>query len=109
MFFILQTNTFQCVLAYTQSEAFAIFLYPKGGIQWTTSDRSGGINGLGGTAAVAGINAGDGVNHFTIPGSLSSAIINIDTTTNVDIPGMWIFAVGQGMYTRNLSVYYGFK
>jgi len=94
----LQINTFQCVLAISESESFAMFLYPKGGIQWTTGDDNGGVNGLGGTAALAGINGGDDVNYFIIPGSLSSAIINIDTTTNVGIPGMWMFAVGQGMY-----------
>ena len=55
-----------------------------GDIQW----NSGG--------AVAGINAGDGVNHITIPGSLTPSIINIEETSNVGIPGVWIFNFEEG-------------
>ena len=77
-------------------ESFVIFLYADMRIQWTTSDASGGINGLNGTEALAGINAGDGVNSVTIPGSLSSSIINITQTTNVGIPGIWMFKVNEG-------------
>ena len=39
--------------------------------------------------ALAGINASDGVNSVTTPGSLTPSIINI--TSNVDIPGVWMF------------------
>ena len=46
--------------------------------------------------ALAGINAGDGVNHITVPGSLTSSIINIAQTSNVGIPGVWMFKVGEG-------------
>ena len=65
-------------------------------MQWTTGDSSGGSDGLGGTEAVAGINAGDGVNSVTISGSLTPSIINITQTSNVGIPGMWMFAVNEG-------------
>jgi len=75
-----------------------IFLYADGRIQWTTGDFSGGSNGLGGTEALAGINAGDGVNSITIPGSRTPSIINITQTSNVDIPGVWIFKVNEGTY-----------
>ena len=73
-------------------------MYEYEKIQWTTSDSSGGIRGLGGTEAVAGINAGDGVNHFTIPGSSTPDIINIDRTSNVGRPGVWMFQVGNSTY-----------
>ena len=46
--------------------------------------------------ALAGINAGDGVNHITIPGSLTPSMIDIEETSNVDIPGVWIFKIEQG-------------
>ena len=92
----LQTNTYQCILATTPTESFVILLYADGEIQWTTGDVSGGSDGLGGTEALAGINAGDGVNHITIPGSLTSSIINIAQTSNVGIPGIWMFKVGEG-------------
>ena len=73
-------------------------MYAEGRIQWTTGDNSGGYNGLGGTEALAGINAGDRINHVTVPGSRTSSIINIARTSNVGIPGVWMFQVGRGMY-----------
>jgi len=80
-------------------ESFVIFLYADGEIQWTTGD-SGGTNGFGGSEALAGINAGDGVNSLTIPGSLTPSIINITQTSNVGIPGVWIFKVNEGKGVR---------
>ena len=59
-----------------------MFLYAD--IEWT----SGG-------GAVAGINAGDGINHVTIPGSRTLSILNIEETSNVGVPGVWIFRVGE--------------
>ena len=93
-----QVNTFQCVLATNEFESFAIFLYDD--IQWTTGDSSGGTDGLHGNEAVAGITAGDGVNFIAIPGSLTPDIINIDNTSNVGVPGVWIFKTGTGMYVH---------
>ena len=81
--FALQINTFQCVLATSAPASFVIFLYADGEIQWT--------NG-----ALAGINAGDGVNSITIPGSRTQDIINISQTSNVGIPGIWMFQVNGG-------------
>ena len=81
------------MLACNPSESFVIFLYDI--IQWT-SDYDGGIDGLGGYEALAGINAGDGVNSITIPGSQTPAIINVDQTSNVRNPGVWIFRVDGG-------------
>ena len=71
-------------------------LYAGGRIKWTTGDRSGGSGGIYGTKALAGINAGDRFRFVTIPGSLTSGIIYIDQTTNVGIPGVWIFRVDTG-------------
>ena len=93
--YLLQTNTFQCVLASSLSESYVIFLY--GDLQWTTGDGSGGTNGLSGTKALAGINAGDGINFVTVPGSLTPSIINIISTSNSGFPGLWIFKVDEGM------------
>ena len=81
-----------------------MFLYAYGRIQWTTGGYSGGVNGLGGREALAGINAGDGVNHFTIPGSVLPDIINIAETSNVGVRGRWMFNIGRGMNAYNTSV-----
>ena len=72
-----------------------IFLYADNGIQWTTGDASGGTDGFGGTAAQAGLNAGDGVRFALIPGSRTQDILNISMTSNVGIPGTWVFQVDQ--------------
>ena len=69
-------------------------MYAGGRMQWTTGDNSGGYNGLSGTEALAGFNAGNRINYFAIPGSRTSSIINIISTTNVGIPGTWMFKVG---------------
>ncbi|XP_065894659.1 sushi, nidogen and EGF-like domain-containing protein 1 [Dysidea avara] len=88
-----KTNTFQCVLATDGVESFVIFLYAHGRIQWTTGDASDGLFGLGGTEALAGINVGNGVTSETITGSRTSNIINIAETSNVGIPGVYIYEV----------------
>ncbi|XP_065894702.1 sushi, nidogen and EGF-like domain-containing protein 1 [Dysidea avara] len=75
------TNTFQCILAYSAVESFVIFLYDDGGIEW----------GRG----LAGINAGNRVSSVTIPGSRTVNILNIDQTTNIGIPGVWVFQVDR--------------
>ena len=66
-------------------------MYADGRIQWTTGYYSGGDDGLGGTEALAGINAGDGHNSYTIPGSQTPSIVNITQTSNVGLPGVWIY------------------
>ena len=72
-----------------------IFLYAYGRIQWTTGNHNGGVNGLGGVEALAGIN--NGLTSYTIPGSLTPEIINIDETSNVGIPGVWMFVIGESV------------
>ena len=42
----MQTNTFQAVLAANNESSYIIFLYEEGGIQWTTGDQNGGMNGV---------------------------------------------------------------
>ena len=87
-------NTFQCILATSEEASFVMFLYDK--LQWTTGGFAGGIGGLGGTEALAGYNAGDSVNFHTIDGSLTPNIVKLARTSNVGMPGTWIFKVGQG-------------
>ena len=89
----MQTNTFQVVLITDGSCSFVTYFYADRRIQWTTGDASGGEGGLGGTPAQAGFDAGDGMRFFSIPGSQTPAIVDIETTTNVSIPGQWTFRV----------------
>ena len=77
------------------AQSFVIFLYADDGIQWTTGDASGGSGGIGGTPAQVGFNAGDGNRTATVPASRTADIINIEVTSNVGVPGMWVFQVDQ--------------
>ena len=69
-------------------------MYADGRIQWTTGDNSRGSNGLYGTEALVGINAGNGFDHYVVSGSRTSYIITIARTTNVGIMGTYIYKVG---------------
>ena len=89
----LQTNTFQVVLITDGKCSYVTYLYADGLIQWTTGDASGGSDGLGGTPAQAGFDAGDRIRSFSIDGSLTADILDIDRTTNVGIPGQWTYRV----------------
>ena len=43
-----------------------------------------------------GFNAGDGVHYYTVPESLTTdGVLNLDSTSNVDLPGMYIYRVDQ--------------
>ena len=95
-YILLQTNTFQCVLATDGYESYVIFLYAHKRIQWS-NDIFNRMH------AVAGISAGDGNNFNTIPESQTSDIINIDETSNVGIPGVWMFQAGKSMLPELMS------
>ena len=95
-------NTFQCVLATDEKASFAILLYPKDGIQWTTGDASGGKNGFGGTPAQAGINAGDGSRCTCVFEALTDEIVNIDKSSNVKLDGIYVYRV-DGSYVKSPS------
>ncbi len=102
----IQTNTFQCVMATDGVSSFVIFLFADGEIQWTTGDdQSGGTDGLGGTPAIVGFSAGDGIRYTKVPGSRTDAIINITQTSNVAVPGVWIYRVdGEGIVSGGCSM-----
>lgn len=64
--------------------------------EWTTGDASGGSGGLGGTPAQAGFDAGDGQTFEILPGSGSRGILNLCTTSNVGVNGIWEFDIYLG-------------
>ncbi|NXD01234.1 SNED1 protein, partial [Certhia familiaris] len=87
-------NTFQIVLITDGKLSFTIFNYES--ITWTTgmhASSGGDFAGLGGIAAQAGFNAGDGKRYFNIPGSRTDDIADVEMTTNVGIPGRWVFRI----------------
>ncbi|XP_035658101.1 sushi domain-containing protein 2-like [Branchiostoma floridae] len=90
-------NTFQAVLVSNGRHSFAMFNY--GRITWTTGTASDGdaATGLGGTPAQVGFNAGNGMQYFSVPGSQTHAIVDVETTSNVNIPGRWVFRIDSAV------------
>ncbi|XP_038073405.1 sushi domain-containing protein 2-like [Patiria miniata] len=87
------TNTFQALLVTNGRHSFAIYNYED--IRWTTGTASGGdsSNGLGGTPAQVGFNAGDGFTFFGVPESRTDAIVDIDQDSNIGTRGRFLFRI----------------
>jgi len=79
------------VLVTDGKHSFAINNYEDDGIQWSSVLPNGTGDGLDGVPAQAGYNDGFGVNYFVVPGSNTPDILSIASTSNVGIPGKWIF------------------
>uniref|UniRef100_A0A8C2D1U9 Sushi, nidogen and EGF-like domains 1 n=1 Tax=Cyprinus carpio TaxID=7962 RepID=A0A8C2D1U9_CYPCA len=102
---ITPVNTFQVVLITDGELSFTIFHYHN--ISWTTgmhATSGGDLAGLGGIAAQAGFNAGDGRRYFNIPGSRTDDIVEVETTTNVGYPGRWVFRIDDSQVQVGTSV-----
>ncbi|KAJ7993401.1 hypothetical protein DPEC_G00272060 [Dallia pectoralis] len=87
-------NTFQVILITNGELSFTVFQYHN--ISWTTgmhASSGGDLAGLGGIAAQAGFNAGDGKRYFNIPGSRTDDVVDVEETTNVGYPGKWVFRI----------------
>lgn len=93
-----KTNNFQLALRKQGDNGdFDIeFRYDR--LEWTTGGASGGTDGLGGTPAQAGFDAGNGSDYFTLPGSRTENVLDLQNNTNVTggEPGFWSFAIRNG-------------
>ena len=76
-------------------ETYAIYLYADGEIQWTTGDADGGVNGLGENPAQVGFDGGDGTDFGVIPISGTADVINIASTSNVGVNGVYVFKISD--------------
>ncbi|XP_060073737.1 sushi, nidogen and EGF-like domain-containing protein 1 [Ylistrum balloti] len=75
---LLLRNTFQIVLTTDGTKSFVMFHYYR--LDWA--------NG-----ALVGFNAGDGVNSYTVNGSMSDDIVNLVNRSNTGVPGKFLFRV----------------
>ena len=84
-------NTFQVVIATDGSQTYVLFLYRD--IQW----------GRGATSI--GFNAGDGVRGFNLFESFSNdeSVLNLESTSNVELPGVYMFRVDQVLPLVDMS------
>ncbi|MCB9592286.1 MAG: hypothetical protein H6719_06110 [Sandaracinaceae bacterium] len=69
-------------------------------LEWTTGDASDGMGGLGGTPAQAGFDAGNLTDFFSLPGSLTAAVLDLERMSNVGMPGVWRFQIRSGAVTE---------
>lgn len=100
-----KTNAFQLSIHEIDQHGNFDVTFRYENIDWTTGDASGGTDGLGGTVARAGYSAGDGVDYLEFPQSGNQdGMLALDSTSNVGIPGTYIFTVRNGVPTGALSV-----
>jgi MYXO-CTERM domain-containing protein len=66
--------------------------------EWTTGGASGGVDGLGGTPAQVGFDAGNRMNFVALPMSRTMAILDVCRTSNVPggAPGLYRFQIRGG-------------
>ncbi|KAK9507916.1 hypothetical protein O3M35_007676 [Rhynocoris fuscipes] len=94
-----KVNTFQTVISTDGYESFVELLYADGGIQWMQAINHHGIPEA---RAQAGIVA-QGGKFYTLRGSGTDQVINLDKWTNADRPGMFIFRIGNINDTGNVE------
>ncbi|RMF33398.1 MAG: hypothetical protein D6754_17015, partial [Alphaproteobacteria bacterium] len=84
-------NSFQ-IQIYDRLNGDFDVVYRYEAIDWTAGDASGGSDGLGGWAAVAGVAAGDGSAPLKLPGSgVQGMMRTLDTRTgNTGQTGLWV-------------------
>ncbi|XP_054262351.1 nidogen isoform X2 [Macrosteles quadrilineatus] len=87
-----KVNTFQAVVGSDGTESFVELLYRQGGIQWVQGQ--GQSSRLPEARAQAGFVAEDG-RLYTLRGSGTDQIQNLDRWSNTDEPGSWLFRVGD--------------
>eukprot|EP00118_Oscarella_pearsei_P014656 m.126947 g.126947 ORF g.126947 m.126947 type:complete len:1367 (+) comp37918_c0_seq20:87-4187(+) len=82
------TNTFQCVIVSNCSVSFIHFIYPRNRLHWQPSDQRM-------TSAtpypLAGMSDPDGIRCHQLPASGTEKVKSLTETTNVGIPGVWIY------------------
>jgi len=75
------------------SHSYAIFNYLDDGIQWSSADNTGGINGIGPFGTQVGFNGGDGVHFFVRPEPQSDSILKLDDNSNICERGKYVFRI----------------
>ena len=85
-----QTNTFQAILVTNGRHSFAIFNYLDDGINWNKGDASD-------VAAQVGFNFGQfgRFRNFTFNDSRTEEITNIDSKSNINIKGQFVYRIDK--------------
>ena len=81
------------MLSTDETNSFVMFLYADQLLQWTLHN------------ATVGYDTQNRTNFFNVPESGTIQITNITRTSNIDIPGIWMFQTGKDMCTYCDIVY----
>ncbi|XP_057336518.1 nidogen-like isoform X1 [Microplitis mediator] len=95
-----KVNTYQVAIASNGTHSFAELLYPNDGIQWIQGESH--PNGLPDARAQAGFMSEGRM--YTLKGSGTDQIQNIDKWSNINRPGQWIFQIGPIADGKNIKV-----
>ncbi|CAI5764837.1 nidogennidogen-2 [Podarcis lilfordi] len=100
-----QHNTFQAVLAYSDSDAYALFLYPEDGVQFFGTRPKESYNVHLELPARVGFSRGDyqrreGPYHSVT--SSEQSVKNLYQLSNMGIPGVWAFHIGSATQLGNV-------
>uniref|UniRef100_A0A8C5MND2 Nidogen 2 n=1 Tax=Leptobrachium leishanense TaxID=445787 RepID=A0A8C5MND2_9ANUR len=93
-------NTFQAVLAYDESDAYAVFLYPEDGLQFFGTRPKESYNVNLDLPARVGFSRGESESmkreapYYSLTSSEQS-VKNLYQSSNVGIPGVWVFHIGS--------------
>ncbi|XP_032672473.1 nidogen isoform X2 [Odontomachus brunneus] len=83
-------NTYQVAISSNGTHSFVELLYPENGIQWIQGESH--PNGLPDAKAQAGFMSEGKM--YTLRGSGTDQIQNVDKWSNINRPGQWLFQVG---------------
>lgn len=85
-------NTFQVAIYSNGHDSYVEFLYADNGIQWIQGMEQPGARPD--ARAQAGFTSVDG-RFDTLPGSGSDQVVYLDRRSNMNLPGQWLFRVGD--------------
>ncbi|XP_015113339.1 nidogen-2 isoform X5 [Diachasma alloeum] len=94
-----KVNTYQVVISSNGTHSYIELLYPNGGIQWIQGESH--PNGLPDAKAQAGFMSEGRM--YTLKGSGTDQIQNIDKWSNVNRPGQWVFQIGPVPEGQNIK------
>ena len=90
------SNSYQIEI-FDQGAGDAEIIIRYGALSWTTGDASGGTGGHGGSVARAGVNSGNAIFQYEMPGSGNEgSMLSLTTDTNCDRAGVYRFSVHNG-------------
>ncbi|XP_068110862.1 nidogen-2 [Hyperolius riggenbachi] len=93
-------NTFQAVLAYDDSDTYAIFLYPENGLQFFGTRPKDSYNAQLDLPARVGFSRGESEGQkreapFYSVTNNEQSVKRLYQDSNVGVPGVWIFHIGS--------------